>query len=509
MNINIVQGYFYIINYTLGSGFLSLPYIFYKAGTLVTTVSYVFYCVVGCVCALYVVEFLGRVKVIDRRSQSDESQPLLNNTESRDDLFLHSQNRKYEISESGQILFCFWANMLVVLIICCECVTTLWAYSALVASTLATNLPIDTNTFLKCSSSQFIKRLPNQYGCLNLYRVAVAGYGIIVLFLSVIGLKKQKYLQLILGIARFIIIASIIVFSFVKIVFDQINPQIMNIHTTNSTNLTHVHTYSQTILRFNIAYIFYGIPIFLYSLQNNFFLPTALFTVTNKKLLKSLTIVVFMSIGVLVTTLGISVSLAFLHNINPNCVLNWIPYTHESYHISLRIFSYIVIFFPVIELLSCYPLSTILQANLLFQIIMRTDTSQIETFKQQMILVSLRCLIALLPILLSLFVANLIVITDISGIFSISLMLILPVVFQWRSQRLIELMYDMSGLASLVNKKLFDRIGSFMFTTRAHTPYSGWYSGFCVQISVAVISVITLLIAISSVVLQLANNLGN
>ena len=505
MKIDVIFCYIYIINVSLGSGFISLPYLFYKAGTVISAVSFILYCVVSLICALYVIETLGRVKVIDERNLSEgESLPILKGTSNRDVLFLHSQNRKYEVSESGQILFGYWANLIITLMIMGSNTTTVWAYNSLATSILSTNIPVNTTIFQTCNASEFIKILPTQLTCLNLYRICVAGFGITVLFLSVIGLNKQKYLQLILGIFRFIVLTSIIIFSLVKIFLQQIYPHTFNTNSTNSGGNLHnsTITHLQTLLKIDLLYIFYGIPIFLYCLQNHVFLPTAFFTVTNKKVVKNIIIAVFVTLGTLLVTLSICVSLAFSHNNNPNCVLNWIPYTHSNYHISLRIFSYIVILFPVIDLLSVFPLQIIIQANMVFHILTKIDTSQIQTFTHNLLLASIRCVLALLPILLSLFAANLIVITDISGVFSIVLTLCMPVLFQWRSQRLIKL-----DSVEQPNT-LFARTKLLLFSTTAHTPYSGWYSGLFVQMCVGVISVVSLLIAIASIITQFVYN-GN
>ena len=505
MKTEVIFSYIYIINVTLGSGFLSLPYVFYKAGTFVSAVIFMLYCVVSLICALYIIEALGRVKVIDKRSSSErESLPILNSTSNKAVLFLHSQDRKYELSETGQILFGYWANLTITLMLFCSTITSTWMYCALGSSILATNIPVNTTVFQTCNASEFIKRLPTQLTCLNLYRVCVAGFGITVLFLSVIGLNKQKYLQLISGLVRFIVLLSIILFSLVKIFLQQIYPQTFNANSTNPNGNLHNNTVTdlQTLLKIDMVYIFYSIPIFLYCLQNHVMLPSALFTVTNKKVVKNITIAVFITLGMLMLTLSVSVSLAFSHNNNPNCVLNWIPYTHDNYHISIRIFSYIVILFPVFDLLSVFPLLIVIVANAVFHVLTKMDTSQIQTFTHNLLLTSIRCVLALLPILLSLFAANLIVITDTSGVFSIVLTLCLAVLFQWRSQRLIELDPVESPNTLLARTKLL------LFSTRAYTPYSGWYSGSFVQICVGVISVVSLLIAIASIVIQILHN-GN
>ena len=273
----------------------------------------------------------------------------------------------------------------------------------------------------------------------------------------------------------------------------------------NAMNATSIVTYTDILLKVNILYIFYGIPVFLYTLQNHCFLPTALFTVANKKVLKNLILAVFLTLGISLSILGISISLAFSYKNNPNCVLNWLPYTHPYYHILLRIFAYAVIFFPVIDILSCFPLSTILLANIVFQIIMKLDTSQIHNLRQELILLVIRCVLAVLPILLSLFVANLIIITDISGLFSIALTLITPVIFQWRSQRLVQLIPGFSETVSQANS-LYARTRLFLFSARGRTPYSGWYSGVCAQITLESISVITLLVCVASVIYQTVKN---
>ncbi|KAI6646156.1 hypothetical protein LOD99_9429 [Oopsacas minuta] len=130
---------------------------------------------------------------------------------------------------------------------------------------------------------------------------------------------------------------------------------------------------------------------------------------------------------------------------------------------------------------------------------MQMDTSQMETDRQN--LVSIRCLVGLVPILLSLFIANLIVITDITRVFLTPLSFMIPVVIQWRSQRLIEIMYGLSERVSQVNISIYASIKLLLFTIQHILLRSGWYSGLCVQISVGIISVNSLVIAVAIVII--------
>ena len=501
MGFEVVHSYFYIINYTLGSGFLSLPYIFYRAGVLITTLGFTFFCAFTLICALYVLEILWRVKVVEERSRSQPENETLIIPQEADKQEMHDQSkpRKYEIPEAGQILWGYWVNVLLTLLVVIANLVSSAAYASISASTLATNIQVNSSNLQVCETSQFIPIIPTHIDCLNFYRLNVGAFGVLVTFLSVLGLDKQKYLQLLMGVFRFLVIASLVLFSIIKIILDRVNPSLLEI--SNTHNSSHSTTeYVGILFNVDMLYTFYGIPIFLYSLQNHYFLPTAIAIVKNKKVLKQLIIAVFLTLGITLVTLGVCIALAFSVDNNPNCVLNWLPYTRSQYHISLRIFSYIVIFFPVVDLISCYPLTCIMVSNLLFNIIMRRDTSQINTFAQRIVLLSLRFIVAFLPLILGLFVANLILISDICGLFSIALILMTPVLFQFRSQ-----MLTSKITASLPESALkkYERVKRMLFSPRSPTPYSGWYSSLLVQISVIIIATLTFVVCTVSVIIQI------
>lgn len=61
--INILFGFFLIVNYCLGTGFLGLPYAFFYAGYLAAVPTLLFICFISWLNANYLLEVMARAQV--------------------------------------------------------------------------------------------------------------------------------------------------------------------------------------------------------------------------------------------------------------------------------------------------------------------------------------------------------------------------------------------------------------------------------------------------------------
>ncbi|KAL5502798.1 hypothetical protein EMCRGX_G009626 [Ephydatia muelleri] len=114
--------------------------------------------------------------------------------------------------------------------------------------------------------------------------------------------------------------------------------------------------------------------------------------------------------------------------------LNWVPLTKPGHHVALCALSYIIILFPILDVISAYPLVTCSMVNNLYQVIMRWDTSQRKHLYDGLILVAMRAVVAILPIVCSLFISNLVYILKYGGLVGFLTAFFFPLALQLASQ---------------------------------------------------------------------------
>ena len=61
--VNIAVGFFFLVNYEVGTGFLGMPFAFYHAGILVSAITLFVAGFASWVCAVWVLEVMARAQV--------------------------------------------------------------------------------------------------------------------------------------------------------------------------------------------------------------------------------------------------------------------------------------------------------------------------------------------------------------------------------------------------------------------------------------------------------------
>jgi hypothetical protein len=108
--------------------------------------------------------------------------------------------------------------------------------------------------------------------------------------------------------------------------------------------------------------------------------------------------------------------------------------TRAGNPLPLRILSYYLIFFPALDVISAYPLVNICSVNVVYMVITGRDTSEPPKWRYDWILrLSLRFIIAVIPIMLAFGAANLVFILKYAGPLGYSVCFLFPVVLQLRS----------------------------------------------------------------------------
>ena len=110
------------------------------------------------------------------------------------------------------------------------------------------------------------------------------------------------------------------------------------------------------------------------------------------------------------------------------------PLTQSSHSIPLRALSYYIILFPSIDVCSVYPLMVHTIVNNIYTVVFGKDTSQDKGRRLCLIQLSMKFVIALLPIFIALFVSNLVYVLKYAGLAGFSIALFFPIILQLRSQ---------------------------------------------------------------------------
>jgi len=97
--------------------------------------------------------------------------------------------------------------------------------------------------------------------------------------------------------------------------------------------------------------------------------------------------------------------------------------------------AYYIVLFPSLDVCSAYPLGVITISNNIFILLSGSDTTLLYQHKYgKLMLITLRLVCAVLPIIGSLFIANLVFIIKYAGLLGLFICYFFPIVLQLRSQ---------------------------------------------------------------------------
>lgn len=128
--------------------------------------------------------------------------------------------RKFEMLELCEIFFNKWVKYVYLVILSVYCFLALWSFSTVAGSAWAVNIPYNFSGVVKCANNpdpfQHVV-LPEEASCRNAYYFSLFVFAVIVVTLSLIDLKDQAILQMLLGFFRFLTVLAIAIYSIVKL----------------------------------------------------------------------------------------------------------------------------------------------------------------------------------------------------------------------------------------------------------------------------------------------------
>ena len=500
---NAIIGYFYHVNFIMGTGFLGIPFSFYYAGVVPGFITLTLLSITGCITSLWMLEAMARTNALIQNSEEVDEQDSIH-----DLCYEISEIRKFELTEIGEILFGLTGKIFNFTVVSIFFLITLWSYSAVSATAWSIKIPLHTRVLAECNQTDYtLTYFPKDVRCFNMYRVCLLVFGVIVMLLSLMELEEQKYIQILFGILRYFAIFSITIFSTYIIVYNIYNP-------INSIPAELNNTHSSTVrllLRCDTRHWLDTLPIVAFALNLIHGISPLSYPISPKKHLKPMLISVFTTLWCVYGLVGFTVSMAFLYLINENAVLNWGYFSNFSNSIPIRLISNFLMLFPSLDIISIYSLCITSVANNIYLIVMRRDTSQGNFGPADRIMrLFLRLIITSVPLFGAIFVTNLVRLIKVAGLFAFTIQFMIPTASQYQSKRLCRKQIErirniklttttqnlMDGIPEICKKF---NIKDFLFRIERDTIYSGWYSNNITVIVVGVLGVFCFCLAFVSI----------
>lgn len=235
-------------------------------------------------------------------------------------------HRKFELVEMCELFYGKWAKYLYLLILITQAFFVLWPFSIVAGSAWASNFPFNFSIVQQCAEDDFQHAVLPPEPCLGSYYVCLAIFGVVVISISLLGLKEQAIVQITLGAFRFITIGAIIVYCIVNIAESGDKCRADRLSSANETLYTMKNTTQSPppFRLFNFIGWIGSIPVFTYSLGFHSGIPSLTHPIRQKQYIHWLIAVVLVVIGISYFSLGIFVSLWFSADIQETCTLNWV-----------------------------------------------------------------------------------------------------------------------------------------------------------------------------------------
>ena len=401
--------------------------------------------------------------------------------------------RKFELQELTDIFlgkhlgFVFWFVAIT------NSLLNSWLQAQVAAASWASNLPFKGSVFAKCTDEDFLLHDHPNGGCWNSYAVCIVVFGVITVFLAWFDLHQLGFLNYIVTVARFIVLAAMVVHSLVLSAdrnVDRKEPK---------------ETGNSVWTNFSTAGWLASVPVFIFSQLFPLPIPTVIQPMSNKAKLRRMLIAAVTTNAVLYFVVGVAVATNFEWNTNEMANLNWVRYTGEKYNGAVRALAHIIVLFPSVDV----TLSFVYQAIVLVNIAESWIFGGHVSFSRQTRFIH-RLIASIIPLIGAVFITNLVTVTKYISLTVYFLGVVIPAAIQYKSKNI-----WLKKLCSLSQQKEMpdDRSKGATFINRAaliatdlcptslnDNPYSGWYSRTPVVIVVLVSAVICAIITVVGMV---------
>ena len=211
------------------------------------------------------------------------------------------------------------------------CFLASWSFATVAGSSWALNIPYNFSGVVSCNSSGdpfHHSALPAEESCRNAYYFSLFLFAVLVVFLSVLDLKEQAVIQMILGLMRFLTVGAIVVYSLARIAGggDACTA-------SNDTDFAYVGIDAENdtrdldiFVKFDPKSWLTAVPILTYAFILHQGIASLTHPIKQKRYLWYLTAAMFSTAAVCYMTLGLVVPLWFKAAVQETVTLNFVSF---------------------------------------------------------------------------------------------------------------------------------------------------------------------------------------
>ncbi|XP_063686906.1 uncharacterized protein LOC134820452 isoform X2 [Bolinopsis microptera] len=511
--IGMVPAFIMSINFIIGAGFFSMPYVFYHGGIMWGAMTLILVTLTLVITSNWTLETCSRAQALDTVIRESDIPDLnfhdvsivgrRNNTfgsvNSRTRLLKPKYEitaaRKFEFTELMEVFFGKPGRIITASLIIVYLLVTLCAYATIFASTWSLVIPYNTSihSLGLCNLSDYEGLLPGG-DCLNSYRFSVLIFACIVIPISAMDVSTMKPFQIALSfIMQFTIGVGII-------------HCIYGLATGNIADGEH-QPHPTRFFAFDFTSFVNMVPIVVYSQVLHEGIPMIAQPARDKKNLHKLFAGALSFACTVYLTFSILTALRFREDVAATASLNWNVTRQPGNPMLIRMISYLIMLTPSVVVCSAYPLCVITMVANLGLLITGRDLSTDPKYKNKLKLVG--CFISIIPISGALFISNLKTLSKYAGLIAFLLIGFIPIMLQVQSRRKcrrvfgrVDAWIEKSISASLSFREedrmqLLDKYAKLRDVMTMTPYYSSWWSRTWV---VAVVTVICTLLFILGII---------
>ena len=279
-----------------------------------------------------------------------------------------------EVAQAIQ-LFCgsFWRNVYIS-ILALSLGSALWVFSILFSQTMSVTIPV-----YRPDVSCYTEGPGNQGVCDTRYVVNLLILALITTPLALMDVNEQAVLQDIMAAVRVIRCILMILTPLLALYFNNLEQSFPHRDYTDST--------SMPLIMGSMDGIFIVISIAVFSMFLNSSVPIAVDALQDLNQCYAVLTYGFAIAAIMYFLLGASVSFAFGSATDNPCNLNWENFRWPMSEcaegsicdITSRFVSFVIVFSPMLDVVSVYPLTTIVLANSIWEVVYGVDHEDSKT----------------------------------------------------------------------------------------------------------------------------------
>lgn len=406
------------LNYVIGTGCFGLPYAFMEGG-IVLAVTLMIVGVLGSMISMnYTLESLARAEGVCASKSGGAPRHQIT-------------YRKFEFATVAEMFVGRLGKVAVQVVMGLYCIGSLWSYASVFSSSTASIF----STYVLGESCDVYSDHPSP-GCLDGYYVFMAIFSTIVLSMVLMDISDQALVQKFLSVYRIVAFALMLVTMTAKVASDGSGVVTSRYNRSGSVNWENFgKAFGPTLLALNCQYN----------------MPDALQPLNPKSSARFVAFAALLIAGTCYLFVGLLGALSF-DKINPLATLMWSSYTGcgdgwgecESFNPLAFVVQLVLLLFPVINVVSAYPMVGVTVGDNMF---MSIPLHLTDRFGRKLTRSMCRLLVAAPPILFAVVFKRLDYIFSIAGLFGFLLGLTIPCWFQVISSRYCQKVWGFPGAA--------------------------------------------------------------